>query len=412
MENHTEIHEEILQPEVPETPKKGLQKPILIGIIAGVLAVVIALAVVIYLNLPSTIYGKAEKCLQKEDFDNAIKYFQEVIDYEDAEAKCKEAYLGAGRKLVIEKDYDAAIEMLNKVESDEACSEVYLLAGKQMIADEKFSEALPMLEKSVAEDAGKYTEYANAMIAIGASEFDTAITKLTALGGFEDSADILNNTYYQKAEALYGQGSYSKAKAAYEKTNGFADVSEKVKNCDLMIAEEYYKDGDLKKAQDAFKKLPADMTFNNVSVSDRLATLDKHADMVKLCGTWKGTGGKMTVRQTHKSTGLWDQWTGSFTDSITVKCIINDDGTFTIKGTAKYYIYTNYSVLSKYLKTMEMSTTFSQTGKSIPKELHKSSLDTLTYSGGKFKLSFSLTDKNSSMNFKYKYTSSITYEVK
>lgn len=413
MEENTQIE----QPRYEQEPevvvaKKGLKKPVLIGLIAGAAVLLAVIAVVVYLNLPSTTYGKAVKCLEAGDYNTAIDYFSEVLDYEDAEAKRKEAYVGAGRNLVLEKKYAEAVEVLEQTESQEMCSEVYFLAGKQMVADAQFADALNMLQKSVEAEAETYINYAQAMLHIGASEFDSAITILTNLGEFQDCQDLLNQTYYQKAEALYNQKNYSSAKTSYQKTTGYSDVAGKIANCDLMIADEYYKDGDLKKAQEAFKKIPAGTTVDGVSVDERLATLEANADKVALCGTWRGTGGKMKVRQTHKSTGLWDEWTAEFTDSITIKVVINGDGTFTFKGTAKYYIYTNYSSLSKYLKSMEMSETFSVTGKSLPKTLESNSLCTLTYSSGKIKLSFKLVDKNSSMNFKYTYSSSITYNVK
>ena len=105
---------------------------------------------------------------------------------------------------------------------------------------------------------------------------------------------------------------------------------------------------------------------NMTSTEINIAYLKKNEKLVAMCGTWSGKNGNMSVRQTHDSTGLWDQWDGNFTDSMTLKCILNDDGTFTLKGKAKYYVYLNYSSLSTNLKTLEMSEDFTVTGKSIP----------------------------------------------
>ena len=84
---------------------------------------------------------------------------------------------------------------------------------------------------------------------------------------------------------------------------------------------------------------------------------------------------------------------------------------FTFKGEAGYYIYTNYSSLSKYLKSMKMTESFSVTGKTLPKTLESNSLVKLTYSGGKVTLKFDLKDANSSVNFTYRYKSSISYKI-
>ena len=248
------------------------------------------------------------------------------------------------------------------------------------------------------------------MLAVDAGEFDTAISTFIELADFEKSVEMLNSTYYKKAESLYSKGSYASAKTAYNMTTGYEDVAEKIKNCDLMAAESLYLDGDLKAAKTAFEKLPSSLTFNNVSVSERLATLQEHSDAVAMCGRYKGNG-KMTVRQTHDSTGLWDQWDCDYVDYLTLKVVINADGTYTYKGTAKYYIFTNYSSLSANLKDMEMTETFTKTGTSLPKDLASDSLVKMTYSNGKIKLDFTHKDANSSVNFTYKYTSGITYTL-
>lgn len=432
------------QPVSSENPSnKKMSKPLLISIIAVAIAIIAAVAVLIYMNLPSTIYMKAKKCLLSGDYNNAITYFTEVIAYEDAEVRIQDAYLGAGMELVKEKNYASAVEMLEKVTDStrcadayllagqqlvadkryseavemldnvmdpERCSGVYFLAGQQLIADEQYTEAVEILEKSTEEGTTDYVKYANAILSVEAGEYDSAITAFADLGEFEDSVALLNSTYYAKAEELYVEGSYTNAKNIYNKTTGYDDVAQKVQNCDLMAAEELFRDGELKKAKEAFEKLPSDLTFNDVSVSARLATLKEHAEAVSMCGTFKGSG-NMTVRQTHDSTGIWDQWDCEYVDYLTLKVVINADGTYTYKGTAKYYIYTNYSSLSAYLKSTEMTETFTQTGTSLPKELTSNSLVKMTYSNGKIKLDFTLKDANSSVNFTYKYTSSITYTL-
>lgn len=444
IENSTLVAQEgeILPAEIPVAKKKSGKR---LFLLIGICAVAVIAIVAFILIRPSMLYNKATKCLENDDYFNAIKYYEKVIDHKDTEKKiqkayigaakslvvekkyedalemledvtntdkCKDVYLLAGEQLVIDKDYEQAVSMLELVGDDEMCQVVYLTAGQQMVDDKQYSEAIEMLKKASGTEVPDLIKYCESAVALNDQQFDTAITGFKNLGDFKDSAELLNQSYYGKAEKLYNEKNYADAKEIYEKTTGYDDVESKILNCTFMEAEAYYKDGDLAKAQELFSTFSPDFAFDGVSAKTRLETLKNRADLVKLCGTWEGRGGNMSVRQTHDSTGLWDQWDAEFTDRIQIKCVINDDGTVTIKGTAKYYTYTNYSSLSKYLKTLELSATFEKTGSQIPNELYSSSIATLTYDGSKFILKYKLVDSNSSMNFTYTYISNITYDTK
>lgn len=346
---------------------------IMIGAILGIIVIVYLFFV---FAMPTIYYSMANSLSKKGKYESAVKTYQKCSKLKKCKENIKAAYFGY---------------------------------GKQLIKNKKYKEAIEILEMSQIEDRVNYIEYANALLEIDSKNYDSAIKRLNQLKDFEESKDHLVKANYLKAEKLFAEQKYSEAKTYYDKALNYKDAKEKSTINTFMIAETKYKEGNLNGAKKIYVSLPANFEYNKVKVKERLNTLNKYKKYLDICGTWKGTNGKMIVRQTHDSTGLWDEWTGDYTDTLNIKCIINSNGTVTIKGSAKYYIYTNYSSLSKYLKTLESSITINKTGNSIPTVLATNGNTQLTYSGNKFQLNFDYTDRNSSMNFTYRYRSSITY---
>lgn len=260
-------------------------------------------------------------------------------------------------------------------DSNDKIKEAYYEYGISLIDEEKYEDAITMFKNAKGDSLEKYISYANAMIDFNDQKYNTALSAFKDLSDFKSSKDYVN---------------YS----------------------NLMLAEEQYKKGNLVSAKKMFSDLDKDLEFNDLKVSDRLEILEKYKDYVNLCGIWTGTNGKFSVRQTHDSTGLWDQWDNQYNAELNLKCIINEDGTVTLKGDAKYYIFTNYSSLSQYLKTPQKSLSINKTVSSIPSEIATGTNVRLTYSGGKFSLVYDYKDANSSMYFTYRYKSSITYNTR
>lgn len=277
------------------------------------------------------------------------------------------------------KNYIKAIKLFENTkdykDSKAKIKQAYYEYGISLIEEKKYEDAITILKKADGKNLNKYISYANAMINFNEKKFNTALSTFKELKNFKDSDDYVNY-------------------------------------CNIMLAEEKYKSGNLADAKKMFEDLDKNLEFDGIKVLNRLETLEKYKDYVKLCGTWSGTNGKFSVRQTHDSTGLWDQWDNDYVAELKLSCIINEDGTVTLKGDAKYYIYTNYSSLSKYLKAPQKSLTINKTVTSIPNEIASGNNVKLTYSGGKFSLVYDYKDSNSSMNFTYRYKSSITYNTR
>lgn len=365
------------QPPIKEPKKKKNVKKVFTGIIS---AVVIVLAVVSFLNNNEAfIYKRANKKVEKGDYITAIENYKRILSYEDAYDKYLEVSFEYGKQLLEEKNYSEAATHFEN-------------------ASEKISEAKT------------YLSYSKGMEAMGKKDYDTAFGILDELGNFLDSKAQVQEIWYQKAEAAYKKGDYNSASGWYSNAgNNHKDIKKKIQNSNLMLAEKDLKEGKLGDAWKEFSKLPKNLEFKGIKVSDRLALLRKHKDMVDICGGWMGEG-KMAVRQTHDSTGLWDQWDADFSLApLTFRCIINKDGTYTFKGTATYIYYTNYSSISSYLKDKSDTISFSQKGKTIPSVLYDGKYIKLTFDGSKFHLTYDYSNSNYSMNFTYRFTGNITY---
>lgn len=368
---------EIIEQQVDNSLKNKKSKKLLFGVVGGIVVLICAIAIVLIIKAPFSIYARANRNLSNGNFVQAVQLYQSILDYKDSITKCNEAYVGIIENFIENDQYEEALAILEGVEIDNKETYSYYLQGLKCFAEKDYA---------------------------------SAIDNWNDAGDFKDAKTNLNEAYYLYAEQKMNEEEYESAKWLYSKTEGKEDVDEKIKNCELMIAEDAYKDGDLPKAQELFSALPKKLTYNGISVDKRLKLLKKNDKLVKLCGSWKGTNGTCSVRQIYKSTGSWDEWTCDYTDYLTIKCILNDDGTFTIKGKAKFYVYTNYSSLSYLLDTDEKTVSFSKTGKTIPETLYSNSNTTLKYNGSSFVLNHDYTNPNYSINFTYRFKSSVTYK--
>ncbi len=373
------------QNQAPKAPINNNKKKVTIAIIA--VAVCVALAIIGLLIksvvMPKINYNNAGKAVEKEEYSKAISLYEKIPNYKDVSEKI---------------------------------DPVYFEYAKDLIEEEKYDEALSALEKTTNEEKEKYENLVKAILLYNQHDYDNAISSLMMLKDIDTAKIFLSKSYYEKAVMLYDKKDYVNARFNYQDAKNIKDVKidgieKEIEKCSFMIAESYFQDGELQKAQEEFEKLPKTYTVDGVKVENRLKLLNKYKDLVYLCTTWMGRNGKITVRQTHDSTGLWEEWTADYTNNIHVKCYLKENGEYKFECTANYYRYSNYSSISSALRTQELSTTFTATGKeTLPTKFKSSSkYATLDFSNGSFNLKYDYIDDNYSMNFTYRYKSPISY---
>lgn len=371
--------------------KKKINKKLILKIAITVAIVAIVVFLFISFGLPLIHYSNGNSKYNSKDYKNAIKSFEKLdINYKDVRTKLNSAYVEYGKELVEKNDY---------------------------------SEGNKYLNKANVEETDNHLKYSNALVAIDNGEYSTAISTLKDLKDFLNSEKELQRAYYLYAEKLFSEKSYSSAKENYENAGDYEDAKEKINAGDILTAEEYFKNGELYKAKQIFSKLPSDYTYNDIKVSDRLNTLNQYNAFVELSRNWKGKG-KMEVRHIYREDKSWESWYGNYVGYASFKCVIQDDGSVKVTGTADFYSYTNYSSVNYLVNSKDVEVPISFTvkkGGKIPSKLvsgypaliapsGKVGKAKITYSSKEIKLNFELYDKEYSAYFSNKYTSKITYK--
>ena len=370
--------------------KKTKKKFLIIGIIALVVAVAVVLF--IFIGLPGIYYSKGNSNYDAKNYKMAVKYYEKLgNNYKDVDEKLNVAHFEYGKQLIKDKKYTEAVKQLEKVKDNK--------------------------------DLDDYLAYAKALENIEKGEYAKAIDALEKLPKFENADEELQRAYYLKGESLLKEENYEDAREAYEKSQDYKDAKDKINISDFLAADVQFNEGNLYEAKKLYEKLPKDLTYNDVKVSDKLDLLKKYDKFVKLSGTWNGKNGYFEVREIWKYNGSWENWYSSYVDKFDIKCVIDKSGDVKITGTANFYSYTNWSTLSYALNTKSVSVPIDLTVKadgSIPSKLVSKypalvasdgtvGYVTLEYNGSQIKLNYSLNDTNYSQNFTHKFVSRITY---
>lgn len=294
--------------------------------------------------------------------------------------------------------------------------------AKQAMEEGDYSKAIELFGESKKDDFEKYISYCDGMIKLQSGEYlsqKDAVESFKNSSGIEDSDQRVKETYYRLGVNRLEVADVSTASDYFSKADGYEDSAAKKEYCDnaekLMKAEKEYDDGNLGGAHKAFGELPADFEYDGISVASRLEALSSNQSLVDLCGTWGSTSSSATTKQIWVAGDgryeYWD-WDDFGTQSMKVKCVINDDGTLTISGNVSYDYPINFSTISAALRTSSDSIDFSQTGSSVPEVLYDDGETKLTFDGSAFRLSYYKYSDNESINFDYEYSSEYVFDNK
>lgn len=360
-------------------------------------------------------YETAQKALETGNFQEALICLQAAVGYRDAAEQLNDVGYNYGMTLMENKEFLAAAQAFAVLGDFSDAKDQIFTCGKALLDAESYADAAEAFNLMGTDQGGAYCTYANAMTMLADNEYMNAVSLFEAVSDVEDAATRIGECYYLQGKKLLDKGEYKEAKEYFKKAGDYKGAKKMINACTLVEAETYWKKGYLNKAQALYKKLPSDFKYDGVSVSKRLSLLKKFSNFVKLCGKWQAKGDcKATVRQIYKRTGSWDEWTTTFTnprDYVTITCTISDKGKLTMKGTASYDRHTKYSSLSSLLRTTGDSASFkySTTKNKVPSKIKINSKETLSISGTKFTLKYAYTNKNESISFSYRYTSTWKY---
>lgn len=269
----------------------------------------------------------------------------------------------------VEKYNDGKIEYLEaseKIEKKKDSSDEEIVA--QAVQSAKDLEELKVSKDYFvkAEEAYGKKDYA-AAVANYSSVIEKDVNYETAQKKIEEIIPLWKKVLPADIDKLLKDGKTKEAKTAIADFLKFSD-DEDIKNIQTFIeAEENYAKGHLNKAQSIYKKLPETLKVNGVTVKSRLATLKKYSVFVKMCGEWECTSYyKETKEQWRSGRSTWWYNDGDGkgnSDTLVVTCVINKNGTVTVKGEVEYWMYTNYSSYQSLLNNKIFTTSFKVTVK-------------------------------------------------
>lgn len=386
--------------------------------------IVISSLVAIAIILLFSIYIFPKYIMPQINLSRAKKSF-EALDYVTAAEFYKKSGLETESENINSYTYAVAMTQLNSGEYHEAATN-FNKVGKFLDSENKiFDCGIALLDVEnyesakecflylSSDEAKAYKSYCEGMIAYKEKNYSLASVNLrVAKKHVNNAAEILPQVYFEYGRYLFNKKDYSNAKTQFGNAGDYSEAKTYITACSLMQAEELLKEGHLNEAKTAFSKLPQDFSFDKISVSKRVADINNASKFSEICGEWRATKNYIESRNVHKSTGIWSSWYKDGTISsqnLKISCILNSDGSVTIKGSVTFYRFTNYSSLNAYCNATQTTKSFTiRNVTKIPSNYEIDSSTTLKYSNGKFSISYSVRD-DYSVNFYNRYSSSVTF---
>ncbi len=377
-----------------------------------------------YHVIDKAVYQKANDAFEAGTYIDAVEFFSLIPEYENSSEMVNECYYQQGLVYFENGEYDSAVTEFKKVteykDSSDKITESHYAKAEKLLADNKPVEAAKAFS-----DAGEYKDSFARIREIGLD--------LIEKKEYSDASDVLkydpdsfDHYNYAMGMLYYEKGDYSPAVTYLGRATSVEGADKVLAEAEKLLEEKnnqelfkkadlHYSNGELNQALRTFEKLPADYSYNGVSVSERLATLEKYSKYVDICGKWTSTATNYAEsRQTYKRTGSAEWWYKDIEYNpeskifLDVKCTIKSDGTVRISGKAGFYRFTDYSSISAYVDGDYTTISFNETVSTYPYTLNINDNTTLTFNANSISLAYSEKD-NYSTSFYNTYSSNYTY---
>ena len=393
--------------------KKKIGRIIGISSAAAMVAALAALFIIFIMPfLPH--YLKAEKAVKNEDYMLAIEEYKQAESFLGSDEKLTETYYAYGAALQNEGKYLDAANAFNDTKKFSDSEEHIEACGKALVEQKQYTDASKVFSLLSTNESKKYDNYAKGMELVRQKKFDKALDCFEKAGDVEDTAVRIKQAHYILGRKDLPTDTES-ARKHFQNAGGYRDAKSMLKVCDLMDAEQESQAGNLNKALSMFKKLPANLSYKKINAGERVKLLESNQPFVNICGKWRASKNYIESRNVYIRTGSWDSWYLDKVETeqtITVKCIPNKNGTFTLKGTVSYYYFNNYSSLSSQCNAKLTSEHFEVKNlKTLPSSIRIDDSTTLSLANGVFSVKYSYRD-NYSAHFYNVYSSSVTYGTK
>lgn len=350
------------------------------GVLAVILVLLIAaIGVFVVYGVPAMQYSSAVKAYDGGDYARAADIFAKLDDYKDAQAYRTQAELGV--------HYNNA--------NLKAQAGEYAQAIQEYKNAKDFSDSKTRLLES-------YDLYGDSLLSAG--KYDEAVEAYRSAG----KTSKVVTAYNKKGEALFLGKQYDEAADAF----GAAGNQERQTAVRFAQAESCLFAGYLNKAKALYSALPEDYAQGDVTVADRIKLLNKNQKFLDLVGNWSATDTYYRVQADSTTSSYYYYWYQDAVNlgTVTVTCPYNEDGSFTVQGTATFPSYQNFSSNASEMITDMESFTFSKTCKgSIPYQIDSSSTTKLAYNRSQFDLQYKYVNESANVYWHYTFTSKVKY---
>lgn len=210
-----------------------------IALIAGAAAALLIIAYGSVFHLvPRIRYEDACSKLENGNYDEAYTIFVDLgEDYRDCKEKARQSIYEKACRLIESEEFDKAAAEFDRIPdySDSAEKANYC--------------------------RNEYT-YRNAMALVNAESYLEAAEIFDGLGEYSDSADQANEARYQMAQKLAKEGDNLGASAIYEQILSYKDSASRKQKLDFASAKKYLKDKKYQEAIDLLEPLAAANYYN------------------------------------------------------------------------------------------------------------------------------------------------------
>ena len=197
-------------------------------------------------NSDKAMYKKATKALAAADYQTAIDFFTQCVDYEDAQNKITECNYLLGDDLYSQELYaEAKVYYENAGEYKDAPNMVfacYYEIGQKLYDDESFADALSNFEQTNGyNDSSTMIRACNYKLAIEqhrSNNFISAIEFYIKSEDYEDAATKISECYYSMGVISQKETDYATAIEYYQNAGSYNDTTERIEECEHLIAVE------------------------------------------------------------------------------------------------------------------------------------------------------------------------------
>jgi len=419
--------------EVKKKTVKGKVIAIIIGVIVVAIIAVGGYVLPTYV-FPNSYIAAIEKSYDNKEYQETAKYFSKLSNIKTYLKEDEEKYhkleqkvnLAYGLEQFENKKFKEALEALEKVENkteelSKKLNDTYYEVGKECLQNKEYEEAVKhletvkdkqdsstLLDEACYHTAVKYLEEKN--YAQAAHNIDKVKNEK-----YENLKETKQKIHYEFGKQYFEGNDYEKALEHFKISKGYADTATYLGKCAMVEAEKAIEAGEANKAKKLYESIPDNAEYNGIKASDRKKQLKKYQALLNVSGEWKSTKEYLESRHVWRYDGSWDNWYNNEptpTSIISLKTYLNKDGTATLKGTAKFYAYNNYSSISQYCNSYLTTRNIEfKNITSIPASKNLGNNTKLTYSNGKFTIKYSKKDEYSA-NFYNVYNSTVTYGKK